>query len=185
MAGFDYLYLAQFAVQAGSAIQQNQQANLAAAEQRIQANQQIAINNKLSYNAHLNLNQQQLLEMQKFKISKFELQKNIRREQAKNAAIKASFGGSFGQEGASYAATIQNINRHGLSALARKDFNFKTQVANFNIRQRNIQLETQSKNNKALTGLSTGGSLAGTGLSILGSGIQAGINNQKGTTKTQ
>lgn len=183
MAGFDMLYLASFALQAGSALQQNQQANLQAAEQRRQANLQAATNNRLAYNAHLNLNQQQMLEMKKLGFDKFELQKSIRREQARNAAAKASFGGSFGQQGASFQATIQNISRHGLGALARKDLNFKATVADFNIRHKNVTLETQSKNNQAFSGISTGGSALGTGLQIASAGIDTTLASKAGTTK--
>ena len=184
MPGFEALYLAQFAVQAGTAAYEYQQAELQAAEQRQQATLQAGINNQLAVNAHLNLNQQQVLEMKKFGFDDFELKKSIRREQSKNAAIKASFGNSFGQRGASFDATIQNINRHGFGALARKDLNFKAKVADFNVRHQNVTLETQSKNNQAFSGLSTGGSVLGTGLSILGTGLQTAINSEKGTTRT-
>lgn len=183
LTGFESLYLAQFAVSAASSTHQYQQAELEAFEQRRQAGQQAALNNKLAYNAHLNLNQQQVLEMKKFGFDDFELKKSIRREQSKNAAIKASFGSSFGQQGASFNATIQNISRHGFGALARKDLNFKAKIADFNTRHQNVTLETESKNNQAFSGLSTGGSALGTGLSILGTGLQTAINAQKGTTR--
>ena len=157
--GSEWLYLAQFAVAAASSAQQYQQAELEAFEQRRQAGQQAAINNKLAY-------------------------KSIRAKRATNEAIRASFGGTFGQQGGSFDATILNINRHGYEALARKDLNFKTRAADFNLRHRNISLETESKNNQAFSGLSTGGSALGTGLSILGTGIQTGIDYNKGTKRT-
>ena len=181
MAGFESLYLAQFVVQAGTAAYQNQQANVQAAEQRQASYRQVALNNQLALNAHTNLNQQQSLELKKFGFDKFELQKSIRRERASNAAIKASFGGSFGQEGGSFISAQQNINRHGLNALARKDLNFKTTLVNLETRRKNISLENLSKNNAATTGLSTGGSLFGTGLSILSSGIDIAQKSQAGT----
>jgi len=180
----EWLYAAQFALSAASAANEYQQAEQQAAEQRRQAGQQAAINNKLAYNAHLNLNQQQMLEMQKFGFEKRDLQKSIRAKRATNEAIRASFGGSLGQQGATLDATILNINRHGFEALARKDLNFKTLAADFNIRHRNVTLETESKNNQAFSGLSTGGSALGTGLSILGTGLQTKINYDKGTTRT-
>lgn len=182
--GSEWLYLAQFAVAAASSAQQYQQAELEAFEQRRQAGQQAAINNKLAYNAHLNLNQQQMLEMKKFGFEDRDLKKSIRAKRATNEAIRASFGGTFGQQGGSFDATILNINRHGYEALARKDLNFKTRAADFNLRHRNISLETESKNNQAFSGLSTGGSALGTGLSILGTGIQTGIDYNKGTKRT-
>ena len=179
-----WLYAAQFALSAASAANEKQQADQQAAEQRRQAGQQAAINNRLAYNAHLNLNQQQMLEMQKFGFEKRDLQKSIRAKRATNEAIRASFGGSLGQQGATLEATILNINRHGYEALARKDLNFKTLAADFNIRHRNVTLETESKNNQAFSGLSTGGSALGTGLSIFGTGLQTKINYDKGTTRT-
>ena len=175
----EWLYLAQFAVSSYSAANQYQQAEQDASEQRHQAAKQAAINNKLAYNAHLNLNQQQMLEMQKFGFEKRDLQKNIRAQRATNEAIRASFGGDLGQQGATLEATILNINRHGYEALARKDLNFKILATDFNIRHRNVTLETESKNNAAFSGLSTGGSALGTGLSILGSGLQTKLNYDK------
>lgn len=186
MAGeMQMLYLAQFALQAGQASYEYQKAEQKAELQRQQAYQQAALNNELAFNAQLNLNSQQVLEMKKFGFDDFELKKSIRREQSKNAALKASFGGTFGQQGGSYDATINNINRQGYLALARKDFNFKTTLADFDIRHKNIQLETESKNNQAFSGLSTGGSLIGTGLQIASAGIQGKINSTSGTTSVK
>jgi hypothetical protein len=184
MGGTEWLYLAQFATSAISSANQYQQAEQQAAEQRAAAGRQAAINNKLAYNAHLNLNQQQMLEMQKYGFEKRDLQKNIRAQRATNEAIRASFGGDLGQQGATLEATILNINRHGYEALARKDLNFKILATDFNIRHRNVTLETESKNNAAFSGLSTGGSALGTGLSILGSGLQTKLNYDKGTQRT-
>tara|TARA_R110000803_G_C11903355_1_gene312372 strand:+ start:51 stop:605 length:555 start_codon:yes stop_codon:yes gene_type:complete len=170
---FGALYAAQFLVNARTAQHQYQIAELEAQEQRRQANLQVAINNKLSYNAHLNLNEQQALELKKLGFDKFEVAKSIRSEKAKIEAIAASFGGTFGQQGQSYDATLNNISRHGYNSLARKDFNYKILKSDFLTRHKNIQLETESKNNQAFTGLSTGGSIAGTGLQIASSAINA------------
>ena len=179
MSAEAWLYGAQFALSVAGETNKYQQAQQDAAEQRAAAGRQAAIYNKLAYNAHLNLNQQQMLEMQKFGFEKRDLQKSIRAKRATNEAIRASFGGDLGQQGATLDATILNINRHGYEALARKDLNFKTLAADFNIRHRNVTLDTESKNNAAFSGLSTGGSALGTGLSILGSGLQTKLNYDK------
>ena len=179
MSAEAWLYGAQFVLSVAGEANKYQQAEQDAAEQRAAAGRQAAINNKLAYNAHLNLNQQQMLEMQKYGFEKRDLQKNIRAQRATNEAIRASFGGDLGQQGATLEATILNINRHGYEALARKDLNFKILATDFNIRHRNVTLETESKNNAAFSGLSTGGSALGTGLSILGSGLQTKLNYDK------
>ena len=173
--GMMALYAAQFLVNARTAQHQFEVAELEAQEQRRQANLQATINNKLAYNAHLNLNEQQTLELKKLGFDKFELHKSIRSEKAKVEAIAASFGGTFGQQGQSYEATLINISRHGYNALARKDFNYKILKSDFLTRHKNIQLETESKNNQAFSGLSTGGSIAGTGLQIAGSAINTAV----------
>jgi|TARA_R110000803_G_scaffold84295_1_gene150443 hypothetical protein len=181
MAGMEALYAAQFVIGAASAANQAQVADMEAQEQRRQANLQVAINNRLAYNAHLSLNAQQSLEFSKFGFEKFELAKSIRSERAKVEAIAASFGGSFGQQGGSFDATIINMNRHGSTALARKDFNFKILATNFNTKHENITLQTQSKNNQAFSGLSTGSSPLGTGLQIAGSAINSAVAYETGT----
>ena len=114
MGGTEWLYLAQFAVSAYSAANQYQQAEQDAALQRQQASKQAALNNKLAYNAHLNLNEQQMLEMKKFGFDDRDLKKSIRAKQATNEAIRASFGGAFGQSGASLDATILNIKNSSI-----------------------------------------------------------------------
>ena len=179
--GMMALYAAQFLVNARTAQHQFEVAEIEAQEQRRQANLQATINNKLAYNAHLNLNEQQSLELKKLGFDKFELHKSIRSEKAKVEAIAASFGGTFGQQGQSYDATLMNISRHGYNALARKDFNYKILKSDFLTRHKNIQLETESKNNQAFSGLSTGGSIAGTGLQIAGSAINTAVAYKTGT----
>ena len=177
----DYLYAAQFMVQAGTAAHEYQRAEYQAIQQRQQAYSKVDLNNQLSYNAHLNLNQQQVLELKKFGLNDFELKKSIRREKAKSAAMQASSGGTFGKQGASYQAVQNNIARYGYNALARKDLNFVSKMRDFETRHTNITLNTLSQNNAAFSNLSTGGSLFGTGLSILGTGIQTAINAKVGT----
>ena len=181
---FGYLYAAQFMVQAGTAAHEYQQAEYKAIQQRQQAYRQAAINNQLGYNAHLNLNQQQVLELKKFGLDDFELKKAIRREKAKSAAMQASAGGIFGKQGASYQAVQNNIARYGYNALVRKDLNFQTKMQDFETRHKNITLNTLSQNNAAFSNLSTGGSLFGTGLSILGTGLQTAINAKVGTVSS-
>ena len=168
---FNYLYAAQFMVQAGTAVHQYNRAEYQAQRQRQEAYRQVALNNKLAYNAHLNLNQQQVLE----------LKKSIRREKAKSAAMQASAGGIFGKQGTSYQAVQNNIARYGYNALVRKDVNFQTKMQNFETRHKNITLNTLSQNNAAFSNLSTGGSLIGTALSIAGTGAQTAINAKIGT----
>ena len=181
MPGFGALYAAQFLVSARTAQHQYQVAEIKAQEQRRQAGLQAAINNKLAYNAHLNLNEQQTLELKKFGFEKFEIAKSIRSEKARIEAVAASFGGAFGQQGQSYNATLNNISRHGANALARKDFNYKILKSDFLTRHKNIDLQTESKNNQAFSGLSTGGSIAGTGLQIAGSAINSAVAFKTGT----
>ena len=131
---FNYLYAAQFMVQAGTAVHQYNRAEYQAQQQRQEAYRQVALNNKLAYNAHLNLNQQQVLELKKFGLDDFELKKSIRREKAKSAAMQASAGGIFGKQGTSYQAVQNNIARYGYNALVRKDVNFQTKMQNFETR---------------------------------------------------
>jgi len=178
---FEELYFVNFLAKAGTALHQYNLAEQKAHAQRTQAYRQASINNNLAVNSHLNLNAQHLLELKKFGLDDFELKKSIRREQAKNAAIAASAGGTFGKQGGSYEATTMNIARHGYNALARKDLNLQTKMRDFEIRHQNISLSTLSQNNAAFSNLSTGGSLIGTALSIAGTGAQTAINAKIGT----
>jgi|TARA_Y100001951_G_C11155517_1_gene191713 hypothetical protein len=179
---FASLYFLDFVTKAGTSLYQKNLADQKAHAQRVQAYRQASIHNSLAVNSHLNLNEQHLLELKKFGLDDFDLKKAIRREQAKNAAIAASAGGTFGKQGGSYQATIMNIARHGYGALARKDLNFKTKMRDFEIRHQNISLSTLSQNNAAFSNLSTGGSMLGTALSIAGTGVQTAINAKIGTT---
>ena len=183
--GSEWLYLAQFAVASLGKREEYRQAEIEAEEGRQAAAQQVATAKKLGYNAHLGLNSEHMLEMVKFGFGKFEIDKSIRSKRAKIEAIAASFGGTFGQQGGSFNATLDNISRHGGLAMARKDKNFKNLAADFNRRHTNVDLETESKVNAALSGLSTGGSVFGTGLSILSTGLQTKLDYDKGTKRTQ
>ena len=183
MSGEAYaaLYFVDFLTKAGTQAHQYRLADQKAHAQRVQAYRQTSINNSLAVNSHLNLNAQHLLELKKFGLDDFELKKAIRREQAKNAAIAGSAGGTFGKQGGSYQATVMNIARHGYNALARKDLNFQTKMRDFEIRHRNVTLSTLSQNNAAFSNLSTGGSMLGTALSIVGTGVQTAINAKRDT----
>ena len=150
----------------------DQQDARSAAIQRANAHRQASINNQLNYNSHSNLNSQQQLELEKFGLDKFQLQKQIRRERASNAVLQASMGGVFGRSGASKEATHLNIERHGFEALVRKDFNFKNTLNNFSIKHSNIDLNTLSANNKAFSNLDSGPSTLGSALEFVGTGLQ-------------
>ena len=173
--------LAKFALGSAKASNQYQADNLKRQREIENANRQAAINNNLNYNAHLNLNDQQMLEMKKFGLDKVELQKRLRRDRASSIAIAASFGGSFGQSGATRNMINLNIQRQGFNALARKDFNNKNKLNDFMMRHRNVNLTTISQNNAAFSGISSGGSVSGTGLQIAGLALDA-FSGYKGTT---
>lgn len=180
--GYESLYLAQFAVQAGTALYQQQLDDQQAAIQRQNAYRQAALNNQVAYNSFLHINQEQILDLKKFGFEKFDLRKQIRRELAKNQAINASIGGGFGRSGNSAEAVNRNIERHGFNALARKDLNRDIRMRSFDQRRRNVTLDTMSKNNTAFSGLSLGGDTTGTILQIAGSGIQNYTASKVGTT---
>lgn len=135
------------------------------------ANRQVAINNGLNYNSKLHLNEVQMLEADKLQIDTFMLQKAIRRADAKEKALIESQGGD--STIGSGAARIQNIQRQGAEAVARKDFNFQVTLADLNNRRRNIDLETLSANNRAFTGLQTPPSATGLVTDIAGLGIES------------
>ena len=185
MAGFEMLYAAQFLMSTATTVYEHNLAQEKADRQRADAYRQTAINNQLNYNGHLNLNQQQTLELKKFGLDRFELQKKIRREQARDATMRGSSGGTFGQVGGSFTAAQQNIERYGLNALLRKDFNFKTIKSDFDIRHRNIDLTTISQNNAAFSNLSIGPSFLGSALSIAGTGLQTAISYKQDIGRTR
>jgi len=168
--------IAQMFVEGGKTALKYQQDARSAAIQRANAHRQASINNQLNYNSHSNLNSQQQLELEKFGLDKFQLQKQIRRERASSAVLQASMGGVFGRSGASKEATQLNIQRHGFEALARKDFNFKNTLNNFSIKHSNIDLNTLSANNKAFSNLDSGPSTLGSALEFVGTGLQIAVN---------
>ena len=175
------MMLAKFALGSAKATNQYQADNLKRQREIDNANRQASINNNLNYNAHINLNDQQMLELKKFGLDKVELQKRLRRDRASSIAIGASFGGSFGQSGATRDMINLNIQRQGFNALARKDFNNKTKLRDFQMRHKNVDLTTISQNNAAFSNISSGGSASGTGLQIAGLALDA-FGSYKGTT---
>ena len=175
------MMLGKFALGTAKAGNQYKADNLKRQRELDNANRQASINNNLNYNAHISLDEQQMLELKKFGLDKVELQKRLRRDRASSIAIGASFGGSFGQSGATRDMINLNIQRQGFNALARKDFNNKTKLRDFQMRHRNIDLTTISQNNAAFSVISSGGSVSGTGLQIAGLALDA-FSGYKGTT---
>ena len=178
------MMLGKFALGSAKASNQYEADNLKRQKEINNANRQASINNNLNYNAHINLNDQQMLELKKFGLDKVELQKRLRRDRASSIAIGASFGGSFGQSGATRDMINLNIQRQGFNALARKDFNNKTKLRDFQMRHKNVDLTTISQNNAAFSNISSGGSASGTGLQIAGLALDA-FGSYKGTTPNQ
>lgn len=183
--GFQALYMAEFAVSAGSSLYSYYQAEENAHNSRIAAYQNIAEQQQLNYNAHLNLNEQQVLELEKHNIDKLELEKITRRERSKFAAIRASQGGGSGQQGNSMISADVNIMRHGYAALVRKDSNYSTLQRDFEIRHQNLDMQLANKTNSILGNISSGGSFVGTGLQIAGAGVSSAIEARKGTDRVQ
>ena len=177
---FDAYNLTQFALSGASILHQSQVDSKRRHREIVNANRQASINNRLNFNAHSNLNEQQMLEMKKFGLDNFELKKKIRRERASDIAIASSFGGSFGQEGASRDAVSRNIQRQGLNALARKDLNYKTKLRDFEIRHKNVDLTTLGQNNAAFSNISSGPSAVATGLQLASSGLSIYDASKKG-----
>ena len=176
MAGFELLYAAQFLMSTATTAYEHNLAQVKADRERADAYRQVASNNQANFNGHLNLNYKQILELKKFGLDRFELQKKIRREQAKDATMRGSSGGTFGQVGGSFRAAQQNIERYGFNALVRKDRNFKVLIDDFNARHANVDANTISQNNTAFSDLSIGPSFLGSALSIAGTGLQTGIS---------
>ena len=188
---YELLYAAQFAMSAFGSMNDAANANADAWAQQEQANKQAAINNQLNTNAHLGLNEEQALTLKKHGLDRWELWKQKRREEAKSAVQSTSRvkrGGTARDVGGSYAAAYNNISRHAYSALARKDLNFNAAIVDIGRRHGNIDLQTINQNNAAFSNLSEGASFLGTALDVAGSGLQIGLNYQKGlgtpSTKT-
>ena len=185
MAGFEMLYAAQFLMSTATTAYEHNLAQVKADRERADAYRQVASNNRSNFNGHLNLNQQQILELKKFGLDRFELQKKIRREHAKDAAMRGSSGGTFGQVGGSFRAAQQNIERYGFNALVRKDRNLQVLKDDFNRRHENVDANTISQNNAACSDLSIGPSFLGSALSIAGTGIQTAISSKQDTEGTR
>ena len=182
--GFEALYMADFALQAGAAGYNYFQAEAEAETKRNQAYQTIAANNKLNYNAHLNLNEQQVLELQKYNLDVFDLKREVRREKSKMAAIRASQGGGAGQFGNSISMAYMNIDRFGSEALVRKSSNYSTLQRDFEIKHGNLDLQLANKTRQALSTLSAGGNALGTGLQIAGAYTSSQIKMRTDTLGT-
>ena len=178
---FGLFYASKFIVETASTKYKENRAAAKSQQDYYDALRQVAINNGLNYNSHLNLNQQEVLNLKKFGLDDFELKKKINREQASDAVRKASFGGDLGQTGGSFQAAQNNILRYGFNALARKDLNQKAVFEDFRIRHANIDLQTTSQNNAAFSNLSAGPSGFASLLSIAGSGLQIAVDAQRGT----
>ena len=137
---------------------------------------QAAFNNRLAYNALLNTNEQEQLFQKKHALDKFQLNKNIQRAIASRMALQ----GSAQKSGGSADSVLRNIEAQGLWSLHRKDMNYEISIRNLQIKRTNIALETESKNNALYNTLKGFPSSTGLALSIGSSGIQTGVDYQKG-----
>jgi len=133
------------------------------------ANRQVAMNNNLAYNSYLHINEEQQLSVQKQHLDVNALNKAIRAAQASEKAKIESQGGD--SELGSGLARIQNIQRDGYEALARKDLNFKIALGDFRRRRKNTELSTLDKNNKAFSGLTAVPDSTGLVTQAIGLGI--------------
>ena len=73
-----------------------------------------------------------------------------------------------------------NIERQGLNALYRKDFNFHVKLRNLQQQRQNIALETASKNNQVFAQIQGFPSSTGLGLSIGATALQTGLRYKEG-----
>jgi hypothetical protein len=133
-----------------------------------QASRQSAVNNGLAYNNYLHLNEEQILKTKEYSLNTFDLQKAIRRAKATERVQAESQGASTG---GSFDARIRNVQRQGSEAINRKDINFQVTLRDFQLRRKNVELETLSANNRAFSGLSTPPSATGLVTKIAGLGI--------------
>ena len=175
-SGFGWLYAAEAAFAIGSKINEYNEASTQAYYQRIEANSQAAFNNRLSYNALLNTNEEEQLVHKKQALDKFELQKEIQRA----LAIQLARDGSANKSGGSAENILMNIERQGLNALHRKDFNLQIALRNLRLKRENIAQETASKNNKIFASLQGTPSSTGLGLAIAGTALQTGVRYKEG-----
>ena len=175
-SGFGWLYAAEAAFAVGSKINDYNEASRQSYYQRIQANSQAAFNNRLSYNALLNTNEEEQLVQKKQALDKFELQKEIQR----SLATQLARDGSANKSGGSAENILMNIERQGLNALYRKDFNLQTTLRNLRLKRQNIAQETANKNNQIFASLQGTPSSTGLGLSIAGTALQTGVRYKEG-----
>ena len=176
MGADGWLYAAQLAFSVGSKITDYNDKVTAGHIDFANKQQQAALNNRLAYNAYLNLNEQQLLDNKKYHLDEFELKKQVRRV----VATQLARDGSVQKSGGSANSVLTNIWRQGLQAIQRKELNFTTKLRNLEIQRDNIALETQSKNTDLFNRLKGVPSTTGLALSIGSSGLQTGVDYQKG-----
>jgi len=181
---FKLLYASKFVYDIGTAAFDRARINNQAQQSYSLAARQAAINNNLNFNAHLALNEQQALSLKKYGLDRFELLKKRRREEARSAVQSTQrglVGGTPNEVGGSFAASYNNVTRYANLALARKDLN-QDLINDFKRRHKNIDLTTISQNNIAFSKISQGADPLASTLSILGSGLQIGIDIESGTT---
>ena len=182
---FKLLYASKFIYDVGTTAFNSSRINTQAQQSYALAASQAAINNNLNFNAHLALNEQQALTLKKYGLDRFELLKKRRREEAKNAVQatqRGLVGGTPNDVGGAFAASYNNVTRYANLALARKDLNQDLINADFKRRHKNIDLTTINQNNIAFSKISQGSDVRASALSILGSGLQLGIDMESGTT---
>lgn len=134
------------------------------------ANRQAALNNQLAYNSFLHINEEQMLTTAKRSFDVAAIYKQIRAAKATAMAQMESQGGD--STIGSGLARVQNIQRQGLEALARKDLNFQTELNDFKTRRKNTTLETLSRNNQAFSGLTSVPDATGLVAQTIGLGIE-------------
>ena len=174
--GFGWLYAAQAAISIGSKILDYNDEYRSTYYNHLQVNAQTALNNRLGYNALLAVNEEEQREFEKLALDKFELQKSVQRALATQLARD----GSALKSGGSAESVANNIERQGLNALHRKDFNFHTKLNNLKMQRKNLALQTASANNQLLGSLKGFPSQTGLGLSIGGTALQIGIEYKEG-----
>ena len=175
-SGFGWLYAAEAAFGIASKWNEHNEASISAYNSQRQANRQAALNNNLAFNALLNINEEEALNYKKQAIDKFELQKDIQRALASQLARD----GSANKSGGSVNSILMNIERQGLNALYRKDFNFHVKLRNLQQQRQNIALETASKNNQVFAQIQGFPSSTGLGLSIGATALQTGLRYKEG-----
>ena len=180
-SGFGWLYAATAAFDIASKWNEYNDDHISAYYSRMQASRQAALNNNLAFNALLNINEEEALNYKKQAIDKFELQKDIQRALATQLARD----GSANKSGGSVNNVLMNIERQGLNALYRKDFNFHTKLRNLQQQRQNIALETASKNNQVFAQIKGFPSSTGLGLSIGATALQTGLAYKEGLAKKE